>query len=451
VTNERVKKVCVIEDDEIMGEALADRLAVEGYSCDWFTSGAEAKKALATRQYGVAICDINLPDVNGEELFLKLTDAERAVPFIFITGYGKIDAAVRLLKLGAADYLTKPLDIHALLESLQRLCCQTPPVAAAPTEYTLGVSSAMRQVETMLPQLARGSSSVLITGESGVGKEEVARALHRQRDPDGRSPFVAVNCGALTESLMEAELFGYVRGAFTGAVRDKKGVFEQADGGTLFLDEIGEMSPLMQVKLLRAIQDRTITRVGAERPFSVSLHLICATHQNLKRMVEEGRFREDLYYRIHVVHLHIPPLRERKEDILWLAKRLLDIICADQPVRRELHASAERALLDHPWPGNVRELKHCLERACILFPDGPLTARNLLGDAQVAPAAGPAAGAATLSSYLEAKEREFIEQALVAKDNRIAETAAALGISRKNLWEKMKKLGIATRSGPVEE
>jgi DNA-binding NtrC family response regulator len=281
----RSKHICLIEDDEIMGEALADRLGLEGYVCDWFKTGAEGRKALGVMRYGAAICDINLPDVNGEDLFRQLSEVERAAPFVFITGYGKIDAAVRLLKLGASDYLPKPIDIHALLETLQRLCGQAP--SAVPAEFRLGISSAMRQIEAMLPQLARGASSVLITGESGVGKEEVARALHRQRDPDGRLPFVAVNCGALTESLMEAELFGYVKGAFTGANRDKKGVFEQADGGTLFLDEIGEMSPQMQVKLLRAIQERKIVRVGAESPISVSLNLICATHQNLKRMVEE--------------------------------------------------------------------------------------------------------------------------------------------------------------------
>ncbi|HZV54196.1 MAG TPA: sigma-54 dependent transcriptional regulator [Rhodocyclaceae bacterium] len=437
--NGQTRNVCLIEDDEIMGEALADRLALEGYDCDWFKTGAEGRKALGAKRYGAAICDINLPDINGEDLFLKLSEIERAVPFVFITGYGTIDAAVRLLKLGASDYLTKPLDIHALLDALRRLCGQVP--FPAPAEYVLGISSAMRQIEAMLPQLASSASSVLITGESGVGKEEVARALHRQRDPGGHLPFVAVNCGALTESLMEAELFGYVKGAFTGANRDKKGVFEQAEGGTLFLDEIGEMSPLMQVKLLRAIQDRQIMRVGAERPISVSLNLICATHQNLKSMVETGRFREDLYYRIHVVHLHIPPLRERKDDILWLARRLLGILCAGKPVRRQLHPSGEKALLDHAWPGNVRELKHCLERACVLHPDGPLTGRDLFGNLQSV--AQPAQNASvTLSGYLGAREMEYIEQALAANDGRIADTAAALGISRKNLWEKMKKLGI---------
>jgi DNA-binding NtrC family response regulator len=443
--NGQTRNVCLIEDDEIMGEALADRLILEGYDCDWFKTGTEGRKAVATRRYGIAICDINLPDVNGEDLFLQLTATERSVPFIFITGYGTIDAAVRLLKLGASDYLTKPLDIHALLGSLRRLCGHVPPLVAA--EWSLGVSTAMRQIEAMLSQLAGNASSVLITGESGVGKEEVARALHRRRDPDGNLPFVAVNCGALSETLMEAELFGYVKGAFTGANRDKKGVFEQADGGTLFLDEIGEMSPLMQVKLLRAIQERQIIRVGAEKPISVSLNLICATHQNLKRMVEEGSFREDLYYRIHVVHLHVPPLRERKDDILWLAGRLLDRL-ADGGRRRELHPSAEKALLNNPWPGNVRELKHCLERACVLHPTGAFSARDLFGETQLAPPGDDACAPATLSGYLGEREREYIEQMLAANGGRISETATALGISRKNLWEKMKKLGIHEKSAP---
>ncbi len=442
----RPKRICLIEDDEVMGEALVDRLTLEGFDCHWCKTGAEAKKALGGQRFAVAICDIQLPDISGEQLFAELTQGETAQPpFVFITGYGKIDAAVRLLKLGAADYLTKPLDIQVLLATLQRLSggAQSPP----PTEYTLGISSAMRRIEAMLPQLARSDSSVLITGESGVGKEEVARALHRCRDPAGHLPFVAVNCGALTESLLEAELFGYVKGSFTGASRDKKGVFELAHGGTLFLDEIGEMSPLMQVKLLRAIQDRQIMRIGAEKPVSVSINLVCATHQDLKKMVEAGTFREDLYYRIHVVHLHIPPLRERRDDILWLARRLMDVMGEGKCKHRDLPPSAERALLDRPWPGNVRELKHCLERACVLYPDGPLTAKVLFGEIQPAAPVEEQGVASSLGSYLEAREREFIEQALHRHAGRIADTAAALGISRKNLWEKMRKLGIQEKTG----
>lgn len=437
--SEKTYRICLIEDDQIMGEALSDRLDLEDFECDWFQTGQDALKALSHKRYDAVISDIQLPDINGEDLFVQLkATATTLPPFVFTTGYGTIDRAVRLLKLGAHDYLTKPLDIRALLETVKHLCLQSSPAIAG--ENNLGISSAMRTIESMLPRIAQNSTSVLITGESGVGKEWVARALHHQCDPAGKTPFIAVNCGALTESLLEAELFGHVRGAFTGAVRDKKGVFELADGGTLFLDEIGEMSPTMQVKLLRAIQERQIVRVGGETPISVSIRIVCATHQDLKKMVEVGKFREDLYYRIHVIHLHIPPLRERKEDILWLAKELLKT-CPVTSGPRTLHRSAEKALLDYPWPGNIRELKHCLERACILSQQNVLTAELLFDDVPTAPPEH-AEEVESLNEYLHACERKYIENSLRTNGGHIAETAAALGISRKNLWEKMKKLQI---------
>ena len=441
-------RICLIEDDAIMGEALLDRFTIEGFDCDCYPTGRSALLALKRKRYDAVICDIQLPDLNGEDLFVQLNESERELPpFVFITGYGAVDRAVRLLKLGAYDYLTKPLDIHALLQTVRDLCTRARPPASG--EHTLGISSAMRAIEAMLPRLASGKTgSILITGESGVGKEAVAQTLHRLGDPGGQQPFVAVNCGALTETLLEAELFGYTKGAFTGAVRDKKGVFEQADGGTLFLDEIGEMSPVMQVKLLRAIQERTIVRVGAETPIAVSIRLVCATHQDLKKMVEAGRFREDLYYRIHVVHLHIPPLRERKDDILWLARRLLEARAVDgdhaSASPRSLSRAAEQALLDYPWPGNIRELKHCLERACILSTKPVLSAETLfgsIGDGDHGEGS-PTEPIDSLNDYLQACERKYIEEALAIHNRRIGDTAASLGISRKNLWQKMKKLQI---------
>jgi DNA-binding NtrC family response regulator len=441
----RSYRVCLIEDDAIMGEALVDRFDVEGLDCDWFTRGEEAFAALRRKRYDVVISDVQLPDINGEALFERLQNSGLELPpYLFITGYGAIDRAVRLLKLGAEDYLTKPLDIRALLDKVRALCERARPVAAT-GEAQLGISSAMRALEAMLPRIAQSSGTVLISGESGVGKEEVARALHRLRDPAGKLPFVAVNCGALTETLLEAELFGSVKGAYTGSIRDRKGVFEQADGGTLFLDEVGDMPLPMQVRLLRAIQDRQIVRVGDETPIPVNIYLVCATHQDLKRMVERGEFREDLYYRIHVIHLHVPPLRERKEDILWLAGRLLESIAAEHGGgHRRLHRSAERALLDYPWPGNVRELKHCLERACILSKQSVLTAETLFEEIPQ-PIEDETLGG--LSDYLQACERRYIERALRINSGRISDTAAALGISRKNLWEKMKKLQLGEGAG----
>ena len=431
--------LCLIEDDEIMGEAIMDRFGLEGFECEWFKTGEAARTSLARVIYHVVVSDIKLPDVDGEVLFEELRNAGIALPpYIFITGYGAIDRAVRLLKLGAEDYLTKPLDIRALLEKVRALCLQTRHSSAG--EPVLGISSAMRNLEILLPRLSQSNTTVLITGESGVGKEEVARTLHRARDPEWRLPFVTVNCGALTESLLEAEIFGYVKGAYTGAVRDKKGYFEQADGGTLFLDEIGDMPLAMQVKLLRAIQDRKVVRVGGEVPIPVDIHLVCATHKDLKKMVEAGEFREDLFYRIHVVELQVPPLRERKEDILWLAGLLLDAEAARHGgSRRSLTPAAEKALVDYSWPGNIRELKHCLERACILSNQAVLTPELLF---EQLPHDDNAITSESLSDYLEAYERRYIERVLQDRGGRIAETAAALGISRKNLWEKMRKLHL---------
>ncbi len=430
-----------------MGEALLDRFTIEGFSCDCYKTGLSALQALERKHYDVAICDIQLPDINGEDLFLQLNAGKKPLPpFVFITGYGAVDRAVRLLKLGAHDYLTKPLDIHALLQTVRDLCTRSRPPPTG--EHTLGISSAMRAIEEMLPRLADNSGSVLITGESGVGKEEVAKALHRLGDLTGRLPFVAVNCGALTESLLEAELFGYVKGSFTGAIRDKKGVFEQAHGGTLFLDEIGEMSPAMQVKLLRAIQERCIVRIGAETPVPVSIRLVCATHQDLKTMVEAGRFREDLYYRIHVVHVHIPPLRERKDDILWLANRLLNSWAAENADPRSLSRAAEKSLFDYPWPGNIRELKHCLERACILSRKSIISVEMLFGDTYSHTLSEEQQSSNSLNDYLQDCERKYIEDALRLNNGRIGDTAASLKISRKNLWQKMKKLQLQETADP---
>ncbi|MBI5900512.1 MAG: sigma-54-dependent Fis family transcriptional regulator [Rhodocyclales bacterium] len=434
-------RIGLIEDDPIIGEALSERLEFEGFACDWYRDGRTARRGLGQRRYSVVVSDINLPEISGESLFSDLLAGGQPMPpFIFITGYGAIDQAVRLLKLGAHDYVTKPFNVGELITKIRGLCERMPTLNES--EATLGISAGMRQIEALLPRLAASRSAVLISGESGAGKEEVARALHRAGDPDGKAPFIAVNCGAIPENLIESELFGHDKGAFTGADRERRGVFEQADGGTLFLDEIGEMPPTMQVKLLRAIQDRAIVHVGGATRRQVDIRLVCATHHDLKAMVEQGRFREDLYYRIHVVHLHVPPLRERQEDILWLAARLLDAHAARGEARRSLSPEAERAMVRYPWPGNVRELAHCLERACVLSLTPQLRAEDLFG---AATSANPSSESLrqNLSEHLQDCERAYIRGALAECDGRITDTAALLGISRKNLWEKMRKLGIA--------
>ena len=434
-------RIGLIEDDPIIGEALSGRLDFDGFTCDWYRDGKSARRGLEQRRYSVVVSDINLPDTNGEQLFRDLLDrGQELPPFIFITGYGAIDQAVRLLKLGAQDYVTKPFNVGELIGKIRSLCEHQQPIANAAGR--LGISTSMRNIEGLLPRLAASHSAVLISGESGVGKEEVARALHRAGDADNKTPFVAVNCGAIPENLIESELFGHEKGAFTGADRERRGVFEQADGGSLFLDEIGEMPPSMQVKLLRAIQDRAVVRVGGANPRKVDIRLICATHHDLKAMVEKGDFREDLYYRVHVIHLHVPPLRERQEDILWLAARFLEERANRGETRRTLTAEAERALTRYPWPGNVRELQHCLERASVLSLNPLLNAENLFGANASLPAEDDTLKQ-PLSDHLQECERAYIRRALSECGGRIADTAALLGISRKNLWEKMRKLEIA--------
>ena len=435
-----MKRICLIEDDEIMGESLTDRFLLDGYACDWYRSAGDAETAILTREYFLVISDIRLPDMGGDELFGKL-QAEHIdlPPYLFITGQGNIDSAVRLLKQGAQDYITKPFDLDALMERIQSLAS---PAGQDPTN-ALGSSPAMRHIIALLPRLAASNSTVLITGESGVGKERIARTIHQLGGDD--RPFVGINCGALTETLLEAELFGYEKGAFTGAVRSKKGLFEQADGGTLFLDEIGDMPLAMQIKLLRALQERCVMRIGSETTTPVEIRLLCATHRDLKEMVTRGEFREDLYYRINVVQLRVPPLRERREDILWLSRLFLGEFAGKGEMSPVLTPAAEQVLLNYPWPGNIRELRNALERACLLT-DGRSIGIDHLFE-RTAPEFADAHNNGTLRDYLSECERDFIVRALENSHWQIQSCADGLGISRKNLWEKMRKLGIDREGG----
>jgi DNA-binding NtrC family response regulator len=441
--------LCLIEDDEIMGESLQDRFQLEGFEVEWLRTRGDGARALAAKRFGAVVSDINLPDGDGGQLYLDLRAREPdPPPFVFITGYGTIERAVDLLKAGAADYVTKPFDLDRLVEKVREVI--RPAVAeneAAPTGE-LGVSSAMHRIEQSLPKLARHASAVLITGESGAGKEHVAQLFHQFARDEDVCPFVAVNCASLPESLLEAELFGYEKGAFTGAAKMKRGLLEQASCGTLFLDEIGEMPLPMQSKLLRAIQDRRITRIGSEVSIPVGFRLVCATHRDLKSMVAQGAFREDLFYRINVIHVRVPPLRERPEDILHFLRRFLDHFQRDHGgERRVVDTRAEQVLLDYPWPGNLRELKNCVERACILAQGRVLDAESFFEEGVALLPSGVAAP--TLAEHMARIERDYLTRALARCANHMGNTALELGISRKNLWEKMRKLGM--RSEPGED
>ncbi len=432
-------RICLIEDDPIMGESLHERFRLEGCKVQWCRTGEEGHRAIISNRFDVILSDIRLPDLDGAELFQRLCRHPGLTPppVIFMTGYGSIESAVSLIKQGALDYLTKPLDIDALMEQLAHLIPGGRGADQAMAGAGLGVSPAIQKIAQRLDQLAgHREASVLIKGETGAGKEVLATRLHAM-DPQG-GPFIGVNCAAISPQLLESELFGHVKGAYTGAVTSHRGFFEQANGGTLFLDEIGEMPLEVQPKLLRVLQDSVVCPVGGESRQKIDIRLICASNSDLRQKVLEGTFREDLYYRINVIELELPPLRERPEDILWLAAEFLDDYRSDHPQRRlELSPEARMALLEYSWPGNVRELKHTLMRACILFHG------DLIGRTALFSRTEPADTEKSLGEALEAQKRRLILAALDANDWRMADTAGQLGISRKTLWQKMKQLKIS--------
>lgn len=440
--------VCLVEDDAIMGESLVDRFTLEGFECDWHTSAASAAHGFGAKRYDIVVSDIRLPDLNGDELFEQLqAKSVYLPPWIFITGYGTIARAIALLKLGATDYITKPFDLDQLIAKLR---LHVPPSLNDARVPTLGLSPGMRRVEELLPRLATQATTVLITGHSGVGKEVVAREIHRLDPKRADAHFVAVNCGGIPETLLEAELFGHERGAYTGAIRQKRGLLEQADGGTLFLDEIGDMPTSMQVKLLRVLQERSVTRLGGEQAIPVDFRLICATHRDLRKLVEQGTFREDLFYRINVVNVRVPPLRDRPEDIIWYARRFLrEVAHSAGGSAKILSGGAEQVLLGHLWPGNVRELRHCIERAYVLTPGTVLDPHALFDDASEAERVG--ATPLTLASFLQDCERRYLLQELTRHEWHMGQTAKAIGISRKNLWERLRRLDLHMSGRTLKE
>ncbi|MBA3595946.1 MAG: sigma-54-dependent Fis family transcriptional regulator [Methylibium sp.] len=433
-------KICLVEDDELLGETLCERFRIEGLPADWFKTGREALLALERRRYALAICDLRLPDMSGAAIFEAL-DAAKRPPFVFMTGFGSIDEAVGLLKAGAVDFVTKPFDLDQLMARVHGFCAAAP---AGRDEPLLGISPSMRKIEALTDRLAESVESVLISGESGVGKEVIAALLHRKGGKHRTGEWVAVNCAGIPEALIEAELFGYVRGAFTGAARAHRGLIEQANGGTLFLDEIGDMPLGMQSRLLRVLQERKVTRIGAESATPVDFRLVCATHRDLPAMVRAGLFREDLYYRINVITVAAPPLRERREDIVWLADRMLaELGSSNTRPSCRLTLEAQQALFTHGWPGNVRELNHVLRRALALGAGPVLQAADLFPAAPGSAAQSPAGRVGgSLNEHMETAERAFVIAVLREHKGLVTEAATRLGISRKTLWEKMRRYGI---------
>ncbi len=437
-------RIGIVEDDPIMGESLLQRLSLEGSRPAWWQTGAQAIAAIEETRPDALVCDIRLPDMNGEDLLRRIMPLSGQMPVLFITAYADIDQAVRLIRAGADDYMTKPFAMADFLDRIGRLLARRQDESSG--SAILGDSRAMRTVEALLRRVAPIDSAVLLTGESGVGKEVAAHFLH-DVSPRAAEPFVAINCAAVPGDLLESEMFGHERGSFTGAHNRHEGYAERAGRGTLFLDEISEMPLPMQAKLLRLVQDHTFFRVGGENAVPFQARLVCATNADLRARIDEGRFRKDLYYRLDVIHIPIPPLRERREDILPLIDHYVTrfALAFDREVRG-LTTMAHEAVLSHAWPGNVRELRNRVERAVALA-EGPwLSIRNLFPEREGAVReenASPAPGVMSLADARAEAERRCIRAALREADGKANMAAALLGISRSTLFEKMRRLGIA--------
>ncbi len=429
----------LLEDDPIMGESLVQRLALEGTVVRWWTRGREALAGMLREKPEAVVCDLHLPDMSGEDVFREVAGQESAPPFLFITGYGDLDQAVRLMRSGAGDYITKPFDMPAFLDRLIGLLPNAVEVGS-----TLGVSEAMRSVERLLMRVARGRSNVLLTGETGVGKEVSARFLHQASGASG--PFMAVNCAAIPAELLEAELFGHERGAFTGAQGRHLGYAERAGEGTLFLDEISEMALPLQAKLLRLLEERQFFRIGGETPLTFRARIVCATNKDLEKQVRAGLFREDLFYRVNVVSVAIPPLRERPDDIAWLLERFFDAFSAELATELSgISALAEEAAFAHRWPGNIRELRNRVERGVTLALGPWLMPGDLFPETAHNP--DTVVAMHSLEEARMAAERRHIQRALSLTGSEVGQAAKLLGISRTTLWEKMRRLGVSAEAG----
>ena len=437
--NMSLKKLLLIEDDPILGESLVQRFEIEGVDVQWSRRLADTVVQI-DQPWGAVISDVRLPDGLATEWFATLPDRTRAIPWFFLTGYGSVDDAVGALRAGAREYLTKPFDIEKLVAMVLGVLIAQPDAAV---QSVLGISPAIRRVEELLHRVARQKSSLLLMGESGVGKEVAARLIHDLDTRPVKGEFIPVNCAAVPEAMMEAEFFGYEKGAFTGAMRAHKGFVERAHGGTLFLDEVGELPASMQAKLLRVLQERCFFRLGAERTTHSDFRVVAATNRDLYAAMLAGTFREDLFYRLAVIRIELPPLRERPEDIRWMTERILQLMSAEQQRPIAVSEPFMRDLMARSWRGNIRELRGYLEQAVVMSDGGILDTANLLpGDSPAREIEPASAELLPLRAMVEATERKHILRVLAHAEGSVTRASEVLGISRKSLWEKMKRLGL---------
>lgn len=447
-------KVLIVDDDTSMCELLADGLVQHGYEARWNANPHEALAQLANHAFDVVLTDINMRDMNGLELCQKATEAHPELPVIVITAFGSMETAVQAIRAGAYDFITKPFDIDVVAIAIERavkhsvLTREVQRLQRAVDESRrfdelLGASPAMKEVYDLLERVGESESTVLVSGESGTGKELVARALHR-RSKRSAGPFVAINCAAMPEQLLESELFGHTKGAFTDARSARPGLFVQAKGGTIFLDEIGDMPVGLQPKLLRALQERTVRPVGGDTETPIDVRVVAASNRDLETAIEERKFREDLYYRINVIHVELPPLRARGADVILLATHYLQHFATQsQKDVRSLDAEAAEKLSAYAWPGNVRELANCMERAVALtrnesigIADLPEKIRSYRTSHVLIAATDP-----TELVPMEEVEKRYILRVLEAVGGNKTLAAQVLGLDRKTLYRKLDRYG----------
>jgi two-component system response regulator HydG len=462
-------KVLIVEDNETLREGMAQVLRKMGLEVAQAADGAAALRHLALEPTALVVTDYRMAGMDGIAVLQQVKKSAPATEVLIITAYGSIDLAVQAMQLGAADFIAKPfsheefkLRIGRILqkieqdEKLSRLSDENSFLRQELEEacnfgQLIGDSPQMQELYRAITKVARTDSTVILYGESGTGKELAAHAIHKSSER-AQHPFIRVHCGALAEGVLESELFGHEKGAFTGAVRRKRGRFELAHSGTLFLDEIGDITPGTQVKLLRVLQERQFERVGGEQTLTVDVRVIAATHRNLLELVEEGTFRRDLYYRLHIIPIQLPPLRERGEDIILLARHFLQRICSNmgRPLL-PLTPDAEETLRHYTWPGNVRELENILERAVVLAEGEALDVRDLPVAAVQSTPAAPSAGAETLDEMLDRLEKAAIERAMTEARGVKMEAARRLGIKASALYYKLEKYGLVEGEEPVKE
>jgi DNA-binding NtrC family response regulator len=434
------KSILVVDDEKSQREILEMILSGEGYDVTTASSGEAAMKFVESRRFDLVLTDLKMTGMDGLELLKELTNYDKSIIVILLTAHGSVDSAVDALRLGAFDYLQKPYDSAKLLETVSRALKK---LSTLDTEI-VSVSPEMDKVKKLILKIAKSNSTVLIRGESGTGKELIARSIHKN-SLRSNEIFQAVNCAAINENLLESELFGHEKGSFTGAIAEKKGLFEIADGGTLFLDEIGELDISLQAKLLRALQERQIRRVGGIKEIDVDVRVVAATNRDLLKMAEEKRFREDLYYRLNVLSLELPPLRTRRTDIPVLIDYFLKKHTRGTDRKITINSEARKILDDFSYPGNVRQLESALERAILLCENDTITVEDL--PPEMSQGSSPAASSDLFKLppegvNFEEVERSLIMQAMERTDNNITKSAKLLGLTFRTLQYRLEKFGF---------